>query len=63
MNKSDITRMLDACGYVNDSAATQIHHYTTVKRKSLTKAQVDNRNSTGWGRGEYIIAEYDQNDN
>ena len=63
MNKKDIIERLESCGYKNDSAATQIHYYTTVKSSSLLKEQVNNRNSTGWGKGEYIIAYYDGDHN
>ena len=59
MNKQDIVQRLKDCGFINDSAATQIHQFTTIGRSSLTTLQVDNRNSKGWVRGEYIIANYE----
>lgn len=62
MNKQSIIERLEGCGYINDSAATQIHQFTTTGRSSLTTQQVDNRNSKGWVRGEYIVAHY-ENDN
>ena len=59
MNISDIIKRLECCGYKYDLAATQIHYYTMVKSSSLLKEQVNNRNSTGWAKGEYIIAYID----
>ena len=60
MNKLSIIERLESCGYINDSAATQIHQFTTIGRSSLTTQQVDNRNSKGWVRGEYIVASYER---
>ena len=62
MDKQSIIERLEGCGYINDSAATQIDQFTTIGRSSLTTQQVDNRNSKGWVRGEYIVAHY-ENDN
>ena len=57
MTKEDIVKKLEEFGFSGDSGETQLHHYTTTGvRSSLTKGQVTNRNSTGWGRGEYIIS-------
>lgn len=61
MDKNKITQYFRDSGFLNDSAATLIHQYSTVARKSLATQQVDNRNSKGWGRGEYLIA-YFEND-
>ena len=58
MTREEIIKTLESCGYRKDSAATKMNHYSVTKSKSLTKKQVENRNSTGWGKGEYIIAEY-----
>lgn len=58
MTREEIIKTLESCGYRKDSAATKKNHYSVTKSKSLTKKQVENRNSTGWGKGEYIIAEY-----
>ena len=60
MNKEEIIKALESCGFKKDNAATKKNHYSVTKRKSLTKQQVENRNSTGWGKGEYIIAEYSE---
>lgn len=59
MTREEIIQKLEQNGFKNDSAATQIHHYTKTRRQSLTKGQVDNRNSTGWGRGEYVVIGYE----
>lgn len=61
MDKNKITQCFKNSGFLSDSAATLIHQYSTVARKSLATQQVDNRNSKGWGRGEYLIA-YFEND-
>ena len=58
MTREEIIKTLESCGFRKDSAATKMNHYSVTKSKSLTKKQVENRNSTGWGKGEYIIAEY-----
>lgn len=62
MDASKIIESFELSGFINDSAATQIHQYTKTPRKSLTTQQVDNRNSKGWGRGEYIIAYLEDGD-
>ena len=63
MTKEEIINRLKANGYSNDMGETQLRHYTdTGERYSLVKGQVKNRNSTGWGRGEYILIPYEKDE-
>lgn len=58
MNKKDIIALLEKCSYKKDMGATQIGQYSdNATAQSLTKQQVNNRNSTGWCKAEYVVLE------
>ena len=59
MNKKEITALLEKCGYINDKGATLLGRYSdNTNAQSLMKQQVNNRNSTGWCKAEYVVLEH-----
>ena len=57
MTKEEIINQLTVKGYNNDASTTQQDLYTTIKRGQLYSGS--NRLNSGWARGKYIVACFD----
>ena len=57
MTKEEIINQLTANGYNNDASTTQQDLYTMIKRSQLFSGS--NRLNSGWARGKYIVASFD----
>ena len=65
MDKAEIIELLENGGLISDLKSTQLRQYTIPRngRSSFVTDGALNRSNTTWGRGEYIIVEYDPQDN